>query len=139
VIEFAKGAEFPIRSIGFLDSSRVLPGATFVGVTDADGKSPAGKVLIPEGANVTFGLLENKKVDGRISMSFELDTADFDGRHYVISSAAGKPGPNITVAFAGAEESSHDATVRGLNVHLDDQYHMDFWAAVPVTLSLSEK
>jgi len=139
VIEFAKGAEFPIRSVGFLDSSSISPGAIFVGVTDADIKSRDGKVLIPQGANVTFGLLDNKKIDGHISMSFELDSADFDGRHYVVLPAAGKLGPGITAAFAGAKEGSPEARERGLNVHLDDQYYMEFRAAVPVTFRLSKK
>jgi hypothetical protein len=139
VIEFTKGAEFPIRSVGFLDSSSIPAGAIFVGVMDADVKSQSDRVLIPEGANVTFGLLENKKVDGRILMSFELDSADFNGRHYVVSSAAGKLGPGITIAFAGAKEGSPEAKVRGLNIHLDDQYYMKFRAATPVIFRLSEK
>jgi hypothetical protein len=139
VIELAKGAEFPVRSVGSLDSSTALPGAIFVGVTDADVKSPAGKVLIPEGTNVTFGLVESKKVDGRISMSFELDSADFDGRHYVISSATGKLGSGVTAAFAGPKEGSPEAKARGLNVHLDNQYYMAFRAAMPVTFRLLEK
>jgi hypothetical protein len=106
-------------------------------VTDAAVKSPAGKVLIPEGANVTFGLVENKKVDGRITMSFELDSADFNGRHYVVSPAAAKPGQGVTVAFAGAREGSPEARTRGLNVHLDNEYFMGFQAAMPVTFKLS--
>lgn len=139
VIEFAKGAEFPIRSVGFLDSSSVPAGAIFVGVTDADIKSTAGRILIPEGANVTFGLLDNKKIDGRISMSFQLESADFNGHHYVISPATGKPGPAITVAFTGAKEGSPEAIARGLNVHLDDQSYMEFRAAIPVAFRLSDR
>ncbi|HVZ18841.1 MAG TPA: hypothetical protein VG897_17120 [Terriglobales bacterium] len=139
VIRFEKGTEFPVRSVGFLDSSSVAAGSILVGMTDADVKNPSGKVVIPAGANVTFGLLEDKKVDGRILLSFELDSADFDGRHYVITSAAGKLGPGITAAFTGAKEGSPEAQARGLNVHLDDQSYMDFRAAMPVTFTLSEK
>lgn len=138
VIEFPKGTQFPVRSVGLLDSSTVLPGAIFVGVTDTAVKNPVGKVLIPEGANVTFGLVENKKIDGRISMTFELDSADFDGHHYVVSPAAGKPGPGVMASFAGAKEGSPEARTRGLNVHLDNEYFMGFQAAMPVTFKLSE-
>ena len=131
------GTEFPVRSTGFLDSCCVLSSAIYLGLTDADVKNQAGEVVVPEHSNVTIGLVENKTVDGRISLRFGLGAVDFDGRHYVVSPAKGGSEPGVTVAFTGAKEGSPEAKAHGLNVHLDNQAYMGFKAATPVVLKLS--
>jgi hypothetical protein len=137
-ILFPVGTEFPVRTMGFLDSCCVPVDGLSLGTIDDDIRNASGKVIIPVGANVTVHLLEKKKVDGRMTMNFELASADFGGRHYVISSTKGALEPGAAVRFTGAEDGSPEAKLRGLNVHLDDQSYMGFKAETPVVFKLSQ-
>ncbi len=137
-LQFPAGAEFPVRTSGFLDSCCVPPNAVSLGVIDGDVKDSSGKVVIPAGANVTITLLEDRKTDGRLSMIFELGSADFNGHHYVISSTKGGTEPGIRVTFTGAKEGSPEATARGTNIHLEDQSFMGFKAETPVIFKISQ-
>lgn len=138
LIEFPAGTEFPVRSNGFLDSCCVPITGLALGVMDAAVKSPAGKVLVPEGANVTIELLEERQADGRTSMVFELASADFDGRHYVITSAKGGLEPGIRAIFTGAKDGTPEAKAHGLNVHVEDHAYMPFKAESTVLMKLSQ-
>lgn len=130
-MQFPEGSLFPIRGSGFFDSCCVPLTAIALGVLDADVKGPDGKVALPRGASVTFVLRDEKTVDGQIQMQFELTSADFDSRHYLISSARSNLEPGAVVTFSGPREGSPEAGVRGTNVHLDDQTLMAFKAVTP--------
>lgn len=138
VIRLPEGTVFPVRTVGFLDSCCVPINALSVGVFDSNIKSPDGGAVIPEGANVTMTLLENKKVDGRTTLVFELASADFGGRHYVIVSAKGGSEPGARATFSGAKENSPEAKARGLTIHLDDHALMEYKAVTPLIFKVSE-
>lgn len=138
VIQFPEGTEFPVRTNGFLDSCCVPIGANSLGLMDADVKDSKGNVLIPQGASVVIVVREEKKVDGVISMTFELGSADFEGRHFLISSAKGGLEPGARVTFTGAREGSAEAKSHGVHVHLEDQTYMGFKAETPVNLRVSQ-
>ncbi|HEY5381479.1 MAG TPA: hypothetical protein VIJ65_04440, partial [Acidobacteriaceae bacterium] len=137
LIRIPEGTELPVRTRGFLDSCCLAPNALSLGVLDADVKGPGGKVVLPAGANVTIQLVEEKNVDGRITMTFELGSLDFGGRHYVIASAKGGLEPGARVTFTGAKAGTPEAKLRGLNVHLDNQSYMGFKAETPIVVTLS--
>ena len=85
------GTEVPVRTRGFLDSCCGPIGGLSLGTTDFDVKV-GGKVVIPEGASLTMERADNKPVDGQISLTFELRSADFQNHHYVFeSSESGAP------------------------------------------------
>jgi hypothetical protein len=128
-----QGTQFAIRSNGFLDTCCVRLNDIELGVLDADIKSPAGVVLIPEGANITYTIKDQSIVGGRLSMTFELSSADYGGHHYTIT-----PGAVMTVtgernfaAYTG------QALPRGKPIHLDDHSALLFRAATPVIFKLS--
>jgi hypothetical protein len=131
------GTQFAIRSNGFLDSCCLRLADIELGILDADIKSAQGVVMIPKGANVTFTVRDQSTANGRLSMMFELTSADFSGNHYTIASANGdsQPGPVMTVT--GATEGSPEAAVRGKTIHLEDNSAMMFRAATPVIFKLS--
>jgi hypothetical protein len=127
------GTQFAIRSNGFLDSCCVRLNDIELGVLDADITSPKGVVMIPKGASVTFTVSDQSVVGGRLSMTFELTTADYGGHHYAIT-----PGATTTVtgeknvaAYTGAAESV------GKPIHLEGNSALSFRAAAPITFKLS--
>jgi hypothetical protein len=130
------GTEFPVRSDGFLDSCCVPVGALAVGAADADVKGPGGKIAIPAGANVLFELLETKNVNGQVTMTFQLDSADFGGHHYRIASTEGALSSGARITLLGAKENSPEARVRGTNVHVDARGLIVFKAVTPITVRL---
>jgi hypothetical protein len=136
-IEFAEGTEFPIRSNGFLDSCCVPPNSVSLGVVDEDIKRN-GAVVVPRGASVTMIMTDIGIVDGRITMTFELGSADFGGRHFVIAPTKGGLEPGIRATFSGATPGSPEAKLRGTAVHLENQSYMGFKAQSPVTFRLSQ-
>ncbi len=138
VIQFPEGTEFPVRSSGFLDSCCVPEGALSVGVVDSNIKSPESASVIPEGSNVTMVLMNKTKVDGRVAMVFELATADFGGRHFIVSSARGGSEPGARVTVSGAKEGSPEAKARGLAVHVDDNSVLEYKALTPVVFKVSQ-
>lgn len=137
LIQFPAGTEFPVRTSGFLDSCCLPPGALSLGIMESD-VEVGGKVEIPQGTNVTIEFLEKKKEDGRISMSFQLASADFGDRHYVFASPKGGHEPGAVVTFTGAKTGSPEATGRGPDVHLEDRTYMGFKAASPILLKASQ-
>lgn len=138
LIHFPEGTQFLVRSSGVLDSCCIPDGALSLGVIDKDVRGPGGKVLIPEGASVTIALVDKYRADGRITMVFELGSADYGGRHFVILSAKTGPEPGARVIATGPKEGSPEAKDHGLNVHLDDLSVMAFKAETPVIFKLSE-
>jgi hypothetical protein len=136
-IVFPAGTEFSVVTSGFLDSCCVPIGAFSVGTLDADVKS-GGKVVVPRGANVTIVLADQKITDGRISMRFELGSADFGGHHYLIASRKGGLEPGAVVTYTGEKEGTPEAKLRGTNVHLDDHDLMIFKAASATGFTLSQ-
>jgi len=138
IIQFPEGTEFPVRTSGFLDSCCVPANARSIGTMDAAIKDRNGAILVPEGANVVMTLLEVKKTDGRVSMTFELVAADFNGGHYVISSAKGTLEPGARATFNGSREGTPEAKLTGINVHLDDRAFMGFKAVTPVVFKHSQ-
>jgi hypothetical protein len=133
LFEQPQGTQFAIRSNGFLDSCCLRLNDIELGVLDADIKSPNGVVLIPKGANVTFMVKDQENTGGRLSMTFELSSADYGGHHYMITSGAVMTvtGEKDTVAYTGA------AAARGKSIHLEDNSAMPFKAATPITFKLS--
>ena len=137
-IVFPQGAALPVASNGLLDSGFVPIGALALGTMDSDVKSPEGKVLIPAGANVSFLVRDKKVVSDQIQMEFELASADFNGRHYMISSVKGGSEPGAVVTFTGAKAGSPEAKLRGENIHLDDHALMVFKAETPTVFRVSQ-
>ena len=131
------GTEIPVRTIGFLDSCCGALGGLSLGKTDFDVKV-ANQVVIPEGASVTMERVDERQVEGQVTLSFELRSADFQGHHYVFeSSEAGAPA-GLLITYKGAKSGSPEAKARGTNVHLESQTFMGFKATAPVTLKRSE-
>jgi hypothetical protein len=131
------GAEVPVRTRGFLDSCCGPIGGLSLGTTDVDVRV-GSKVVIPAGASVTMERVENKPVDGEISLTFELRSADFQNHHYVFESSESGAPAGLLVTFKGARSGTPEAKARGVNVHLESQTFMGFKAAAPVTLKRSE-
>src|SRR5665213_1562320 len=75
------GTEVPVRTRGFLDSCCGEIGGLSLGTTDFDVKV-GGKTVIPEGASVTMERVDHKDVDGQVTLTFELRSADFQNHHY---------------------------------------------------------
>jgi hypothetical protein len=130
-ISFPTGTEFPVRITGFLDSCCLPAGTLTLGRMDADLKGSNGKIAIPAGSNVVFNIASTGKVDGRVTMVFEISSADFGGRHYIVDTGA-------EVTFTGPKEGTPAAKTQGLNIHLQDQTYMGFKAVKPVTFRLSK-
>jgi hypothetical protein len=128
-----QGTQFFIRNNGFLDSCCVRLNDIALGILDEDIKSPSGVTLIPEGASVTFAVKDEKNADGRLSMTFELTTADYGGHHYLITPGAVMTitGERDTVAYTG------EAAARGKPIHLESRSSMLFKASSPITFKLS--
>lgn len=137
-IRFPSGTVFPIRNIGILDSCCIALNSIAIAQMEDDIRAPGGKVLVPAGANVTIMLIDEKKVDGRISMKFELGTADFGGRHYRVNSAGGELEPGATAVFAGAKLGTAEVRDRGPNIHIDDHSHLEFKAETPTVFKVSQ-
>jgi hypothetical protein len=131
------GTEVPVRTRGFLDSCCGPIGGLSLGTTDFDVKV-GGKVVIPEGASLTMERADNKPVDGQISLTFELRSADFQNHHYVFESSESGAPAGLLVTFKGAKSGTPEAKLRGINVHLESQTFMGFKATAPVTLKRSE-
>jgi hypothetical protein len=131
------GMEVPVRTRGFLDSCCGALGGLSLGTTDFDVRV-GGKVVIPEGASVTMERVDNKAVDGQISLTFELRSADFQNHHYVFESSESAAPAGLLISYKGAKSGSAEAKARGMNVHLESQTFMGFKATVPVTLKRSE-
>lgn len=138
VIPLPEGTYLPVRSSGFLDSCCVPIQALALGVMDANVKNSKGTVVIPQGASVTFTLKNEEVVDGRVTMQFELASADFDNRHYIVSSAKGGSERGAVVTFSGPKDGSPEARLRGNNLHIDDNSSMLFKAVTPVIFTLSK-
>jgi hypothetical protein len=128
------GTEFRLRSQGFLDSCCVPVGALATGTADSDVKSAGGQIAIPAGANMLFELKDTKMVDGRVTMTFDLVSADFGGHHYRIISAEGELAVGAQLVVAGAKENSQESKERGMNVHLDAGAIVVFKAVTPVAV-----
>lgn len=137
-IQLPEGTELPVRNNGVLDACCLPMDSIALGVMDADVKNAEGRVLVPEGANVTLLVRDKKMVDGRVTMTFELGSADFDNRHYLISSAKGNLAPGAVVTFSGPQEGTPEAKLRGLWLHLDDRTYMGFKTATPTIFKLSK-
>jgi hypothetical protein len=128
-----QGTQFAIRNNGFLDSCCVRLNDIELGVLDADIKSPKGVVLIPDGASVTFHVREQTNAGGKLSMTFELSTADFGGHHYTIT-------PGAVMTLTGEKETvayTREAAANGKRIHLEDRSPMTFRATAPITFKLS--
>lgn len=136
-VVFPAGTEFSVVSNGYLDSCCVPIGAFSVGFIDQDVHA-GGKVALPRGASVTIMYMDKTSGDGRITMKFELGSADFGGRHYIMSSVKGGLEPGAVVSFTGAKEGTPEAKARGVDVHLDDRSFMVFKAATPTSMRLSQ-
>lgn len=131
------GTVLTVVNNGMIDSS--LPAEIVTaGVIDSDVKAGDGKVLIPRGANVTIMVRDRKVVSGRLQMDFELGSADFYNRHYVISSARGWSEPGAVATLTGAQAGSQETKVRGENVHLIDQSLMEFKTQTPTVFKVSQ-
>lgn len=131
------GTQIAVRSAGFIDSCCVRLNDIELGVLDSDIKSPKGVVLLPKGANVTYTIVDQRTADGRLTMTFELSSADYGGHHYLISSAQGGNQPGAIMTLAGAKDGTPEAAVRGRAIHLDDNSGMLFKAETPVVFKLS--
>jgi hypothetical protein len=131
------GTEVGVRTRGFLDSCCGEIGGLSLGTTDFDVKV-GGKIVMPQGASVTMERVDHKQVDGQVSLSFELRSADFQNHHYVFESSESGAPAGLLVTFTGAKSGTAEAKVRGTNVHLETQTFMGFRATVPVTLKRSE-
>ena len=128
-----QGTQFVIRSNGFLDSCCIWLNDIELGVLDEDIKSPKGIVLIPQGANVTFTVRDQNTAGGRLSVTFELSTADYGGHHYQIS-----PGAVMTVTGeANLDAYTGAPAARGKPIHVEDHSAMLFKAATPIVFKLS--
>ena len=124
------GTQLAIRSNEFIDSCCTHLNDTELGILDADIKNSKGVVMIPTGANITFTVSDQTKADGRLSMTFELTTADYGGHHYVISSGA-------FMTVSGAKALTPEALTHGTTIHIDDKASMIFKASKPIVFKLS--
>ena len=138
VITLPEGTEVPVRNNGVLDACCLPLDSISLGIIDAAVKSADGKVVIPEGANVTMVVRDKKMLDGRVTMTLELGSADFDNRHYLVLSAKGNLQPGAVVTFSGPQEGSAEAKLRGMWLHLDDRTYMGFKTATPTIFKLSQ-
>jgi hypothetical protein len=137
-IKLPAGIEVPVASSGLLDSSFVPMSAITLGVVDSDVKTADGKVLIPAGANVTMLVQDKKVVSGRVQMVFEVVSADFNNRHYQVSSEKGPLQPGAMATFVGAQPGSQEAKLRGTNIHIDDHSLMTFKTETPTLIKVSQ-
>jgi hypothetical protein len=127
------GIELPVVIQGMIDSG--LPTDTITsGKMNDDVKAADGHVLIPEGANVTILVREEKVESGRIKMLIELGSADFYNRHYVISSAKGWQEPGAVFTLLGAQPGTQQVTIHGANAHLEFDTVVPFRTETPTLL-----
>jgi hypothetical protein len=128
-----QGTQFAIRSNGFLDSCCIRLNDIELGVLDTDITNPQGVVMIPRGASVTFIVKDQNNTGGRLSMTFELSSADYGGHHYLVTSGAVTTvtGEKNTTAYTG------NAAALGKPIHLEDNSALLFKAATPITFKLS--
>jgi hypothetical protein len=134
LFEQPHGTQFEIRNNGFLDSCCLRINDIELGVFDADIRNPKGAVMIPKGANVTFIVKDQGTTGGRLSMTFELSSADYGGHHYLIT-------PGAVVTVTGEKDVvayTKEAAARGKPIHLDDNSALLFKAATPITFKLSK-
>jgi hypothetical protein len=136
-IKIPAGTTFPVRATEFIDSCCTPIGTIEVGVSDSNVTIAGGAVVIPQGANVTFVVRDAETEDGRATMQFELASADFGNRHYVISSANGGGEPGAVVSFFGPPDSTAGAGTQGKSLHLADNAAMTFRALTPVLMKPS--
>lgn len=137
-IQLPQGAVLPVVAKSFVDSSYAPDGAVGLGTMDSDVKSADGKVLIPAGANIAFGVREKKKVSNRLEMDLEIASADFNNHHYVVSSLKSGTDPGAIATFTGPEAGSKEALSRGEAVHIDSDSVMTFKAETPIVFKLSD-
>ena len=135
---FPEGTVFPVRTRSFLDSCCIPAQGIELGGIDADMKNAAGKVIIPEGANVTMILIAEEIVDGRLVMTFELGTADFGGLHYLLAATKGGLTPGVRATLTCAKDGSQEAKASGTSVHLSSRSLMNYKAVTPVVLRPSQ-
>jgi hypothetical protein len=137
-VELPTGTEVPVRNNGVLDSCCLYYETVALGNIDSDVKGPGGKVVIPEGANVTIIVRDKKIIDGRQVLEFQLGSTDFGGNHYIIRSAKSELDPGAVVSISGARSASPEAKTRGLGVHLDDRSLMAFKTETPTLVKASQ-
>jgi hypothetical protein len=138
LIQLPAGTVLQITNDGMLDSSFVPDGAIALARMDEAVKTPDGKVLIPAGASVTLTVRSKRVVDDQVEMEFEVGSADFSNRHYLVASAKGNTSPGAVVTFRGAKRGSPEARLRGLEVHLDDHSLMTFKVETPTVFRISQ-
>lgn len=128
-----QGTQFAIRNNGFLDTCCMRLNDIELGILDADIKNPQGVVMIPQGASVTFTVKDQSIIGGRLSVTFELTTADYGGHHYQISSGAvmTMTGEKNVAAYTG------EPAAIGKPIHLEDNSGLSFKAAAPIIFTLS--
>ncbi len=135
-IEIAAGVEIPVRSNGLLDACCMGDDSIALGNIDSDVKGQDGHIMIPTGANVTILVRHHEMRDSRVTLVFELGSADFNGSHYVVSAASGKQDEGAMVTFSGAQEGSPEARTRGIWLHLEDRSFMGFKTVSPTVFKL---
>lgn len=133
VIRLPAGTVLPIAATTVIDSS-FFPLDVALGAVDSDVKAADGKVLIPQGANVTIVLRDQKVVSGRIEMDLEVASADFNNRHYVVSSAKDGVEPGAVLTLTGAQPGTQEAKLQGLGIHVANDSLMMFKAENPTFL-----
>ena len=139
VIRIPAGTQIPVRTGEFIDSCCTRIGTIELGVSDADVKRPGGNVLIPEGANLTFIVRDKRVSDGRDALQFELGSADFGHRHYLMSSAGGGQNPGAVLTLSGPGNLATESSGKmSKTLHLDDNSLIQFRAETPVEMKLSK-
>jgi hypothetical protein len=134
IVRIPAGTLIPVRAGQFIDSCCSPIGTLVLGASDADVKGAGGKILIPQGANVTFTVRDQKTVEGRVTMQFELGSADFNNRHFLITSAAGGQEPGAVVTLVG----SRDSGMPGKSLHIEDNSSMIFRATTLLVMKSSQ-
>lgn len=132
VLQFSAGTEFPLFSDGFIDSCCAPINYSVVGLLAKDIKNARGEVVIPEGSTFVIVLADEKTVNGQLSMTFALGSAQVGRRHYRISSSAGQLETGALATFTGAKLGTAEAAKRGASIHIEDRTLMDFKAINPV-------
>jgi hypothetical protein len=134
ILRIPAGTPIAVRASELIDSCCAPIGTIEVGVSDADVKGPDGKVLIPQGANLTFVVRDRQMTEGSDTLQFELGSADFANRHYLISSAQGghEPGAVLTISSSRNPAAGSDTSAK--TIHLYYGSLMDFRTETPVTM-----
>lgn len=132
VLQFPAGTQFTLLSDGFIDSCCAPINYSVVGLLAKDVKNSKGEVVIPEGATFVVVLADEKTVNGQLSMTFALASAEFAGRQYRISSSAGQAENGALAIFTGARIGTPEAVKRGVSIHIEDRSPMEFKAVNPL-------